>query len=107
MSITLSETAADRVRRFLDARGHGTGLRLAVKKTGCSGFAYVVDLEDEIGSGDCVFESNGIPVIVDSDTLPMVDGTHIDFAREGLSETFTYENPNVKNLCGCGESFGV
>lgn len=107
MSITLSETAADRVRRFLDARGHGTGLRLAVKKTGCSGFAYVVDLEDEIGAGDSVFESNGIPVIVDSDTLPMVDGTHIDFAREGLSETFTYDNPNVKNLCGCGESFGV
>ena len=75
MSITLSETAADRVRRFLDARGHGTGLRLAVKKTGCSGFAYLVDLEDEIRSGDSVFESNGVPVIVDSDTLPMVDGT--------------------------------
>ena len=107
MSITLSETAADRVRRFLDARGHGKGLRLGVKKTGCSGFAYVVDLEDEVGSGDNVFESNGIPVIVDSDTLPMVDGTHIDFARDGLNETFTYDNPNVKNLCGCGESFGV
>ena len=107
MSITLSETAADRVRRFLDAHGSGTGLRLAVKKTGCSGFAYVVDLEDEIGADDSVFESNGIPVIVDSDTLPMVDGTHIDFARDGLNETFTYDNPNVKSLCGCGESFGV
>ena len=85
MSITLSETAADRVRRFLDARGHGTGLRLAVKKTGCSGFAYVVDLEDEIGEEDRVFESNGIPVIVDPDTLPMVAGTHIDFKRDGLN----------------------
>ena len=107
MSITLSDTAADRVRRFLDARGHGAGLRLAVKKTGCSGFAYVVDLEDEIGKSDRVFESHGVPVIVDSGTLPMVDGTHIDFAREGLNETFTYDNPNVKNMCGCGESFGV
>ena len=107
MSITLSDTAADRVRRFLDARGHGLGLRLAVKKTGCSGFAYVVDLEDTIDEGDRVFESNGVSVIVDPGTLPMVDGTHIDFAREGLSETFTYDNPNVKNLCGCGESFGV
>ena len=107
MPITLSETAADRVRRFLGARGHGRGLRLAVKRTGCSGFAYVVDLEDEVGESDRVFESNGIPVIVDRDTLPMVDGTHIDFAREGLNETFTYDNPNVKSLCGCGESFGV
>ena len=107
MSITLSEAAAGRVRQFLDTRGHGRGLRLAVKKTGCSGFAYVVDLEDEIGDRDRVFESNGIPVIVDGDTLPMVDGTHIDFAREGLNEMFTYNNPNVKNLCGCGESFGV
>ena len=107
MPITLSETAANRVQRFLDARGHGRGLRLAVKKTGCSGFAYVVDLEDEVGESDRVFESNGIPVIVDRDTLPMVDGTHIDFAREGLNETFTYHNPNVKSLCGCGESFGV
>ena len=107
MSITLSDTASDRVRRFLDARGHGTGLRLAVKKTGCSGFAYVVDLADEIRETDRVFESNGIPVIVDAGTLPMVDGTHIDFKRDGLNETFTYDNPNVKNLCGCGESFGV
>ena len=107
MSITLSDTAADRVRRFLGARGRGIGLRLAVKKTGCSGFAYVVDLEDEIGDEDRVFESNGVSVIVDPGSLPMVAGTHIDFAREGLSETFTYDNPNVKNLCGCGESFGV
>ena len=107
MPITLSDTAAERVRRFLDARGHGMGLRLAVKKTGCSGFAYVVDLEDEARTDDSVFESNGIPVIVDPDTLPMVDGTHIDFAREGLNETFTYDNPNVKSQCGCGESFGV
>ena len=107
MSISLSDNAAERVRRFLHARGGGAGLRLAVKKTGCSGFAYVVDLEDVIGEEDRVFESNGIPVIVDPDTLVMVDGTHIDFERDGLNETFTYDNPNVKSLCGCGESFGV
>ena len=85
MSITLSETAANRIQRFLDARGHGRGLRLAVKKTGCSGFAYVVDLEDEVGESDRVFESNGIPVIVDRDTLPMVDGNPHRF-REGRTE---------------------
>ena len=107
MSITLSDTAAERVRRFLDMRGQGGGLRLSVKKTGCSGFAYVVDLEDEIGGDDRVFETNGVSVIVDPRTLPMVEGTHIDFARDGLNETFTYDNPNVKSLCGCGESFGV
>ena len=107
MSVTLSDTAAERVRRFLDASGHGRGLRLAVKKTGCSGFAYVVDLEDEIADDDRVFESNGVSIIVDPRSLPMVEGTHIDFARDGLNETFTYENPNVKSLCGCGESFGV
>ena len=107
MSITLSDTAAERVRRFLDARGHGRGLRLAVKKTGCSGFAYVVDLEDEIAEDDQVFESNGVSIIVDPRSLPMVEGTHVDFARDGLNETFTYDNPNVKSLCGCGESFGV
>ena len=107
MSITLSDTAAERVRRFLDMRGHGRGLRLAVKKTGCSGFAYMVDLEDEIADDDRVFESNGVSVIVDPRSLSMVEGTHIDFARDGLNETFTYDNPNVKSLCGCGESFGV
>ena len=107
MSITLSDTAAERVRRFLDMRGHGRGLRLAVKKTGCSGFAYVVDLEDEVADDDRVFESNGVSVIVDPRSLSMVEGTHIDFARDGLNETFTYDNPNVKSLCGCGESFGV
>ena len=107
MAITLSDTAAERVRRFLDARGHGRGLRLAVKKTGCSGFAYVVDLEDEIAEDDRVFESNGVSIIVDPRSLPMVEGTHVDFARDGLNETFTYDNPNVKSLCGCGESFGV
>ena len=107
MSVTLSDTAAERVRRFLDASGYGRGLRLAVKKTGCSGFAYVVDLEDEIADDDRVFESNGVSIIVDPRSLPMVEGTHIDFARDGLNETFTYDNPNVKSLCGCGESFGV
>ncbi len=106
MPITLSETAARRVHRFIGGRDD-TGLRLAVKKTGCSGFAYVVDLEDRIDEDDRVFESMGVRVIVDPKSLPMVDGTHIDFAHDGLNEGFTYDNPNVKNRCGCGESFGV
>ncbi|MBF2760337.1 MAG: iron-sulfur cluster assembly accessory protein [Ectothiorhodospiraceae bacterium AqS1] len=106
MSITLSENAAGRVHRFLEGRSDA-GLRLAVKRTGCSGFAYVVDLEDRIKEDDRVFESMGVRVIVDPKSLPMVDGTHIDFAQDGLSEGFTYDNPNVKNRCGCGESFGV
>ncbi|WP_025771626.1 HesB/IscA family protein [Thioalkalivibrio sp. HK1] len=106
MSITLSENAARRVHRFLADRSDA-GLRLAVKRTGCSGFAYVVDLDDRIGEGDRVFESMGIKVIVDPQSLPMIDGTHIDFAQDGLNEGFTYDNPNVKNRCGCGESFGV
>ena len=107
MAITLSERAAERVQGFIEKRGHGAGLRLAVKKTGCSGFAYVVDIEDIATSDDEVFESNGISVLVNRKTVPMVNGTHIDFEQQGLSETFTYDNPNVKNQCGCGESFGI
>lgn len=107
MAVTLSETAADRVKRFLSDRGTGIGIRLAVKSTGCSGFAYVVDFADEVGSQDHVYDSNGIKVVVDSKSLPYVDGTKIDFARQGLSESFQFHNPNVKNECGCGESFAV
>ncbi|MDX1432072.1 MAG: iron-sulfur cluster assembly accessory protein [Gammaproteobacteria bacterium] len=107
MAITLTDSAADRVRQFISTRGRGVGLRVAVKTTGCSGFAYVVDLAETIGEQDSVFESHGIKVVVDPKSLPYLDGTTIDFARDGLNEGFTYANPNVKSLCGCGESFGI
>ena len=107
MAITLTSSAADRVRHFIAARGQGVGLRLGVRKTGCSGFAYVVNYADEVGDDDRVFESEGVKVIVDAGSLPLVDGTEIDFVRHGLSEAFRFRNPNVKGECGCGESFSV
>ncbi len=107
MSVSLTASAADRVRSFLASRGRGVGLRLAVKKTGCSGFAYVVNYADEVGQGDAVFESAGVKVIVDPDSLRYVDGTEIDFVREGINEAFKFRNPNVRGECGCGESFSV
>ena len=106
MTIALSESAADRIRHFLSKDG-GIGMRVGVKKTGCSGFAYVVELADTVRSGDAIFEDRGVKVIVASKCLPYLDGMTIDFAREGLNEGFRYDNPNVKSLCGCGESFGV
>ena len=104
--ITLSELAADRIRHFLSKEG-GIGMRVGVKKTGCSGFAYVVELTDAVRSGDEVFEDRGVKIVVDAGSLPYLDGTTIDFARDGLNEGFRYDNPNVKSLCGCGESFGI
>ena len=107
MAISLTESAADRIRTFLAARGHGVGLRLGVRKTGCSGFAYVVNYADEIHTGDVVFEDRGVTVCVDPDSLPLVDGTTVDFVKQGLNEAFRFRNPNVKGECGCGESFSV
>ena len=107
MAVMLTDSAAERVKRFLAERGSGAGLRVGIKTTGCSGFAYVVDITDEIGADDRVFESHGVKVIVGSGNLAYLDGTTIDFSREGLNEGFSYDNPNVKSLCGCGESFGV
>ena len=107
MAITLTPSAADRVRNFLAARGQGLGLRLGVRKTGCSGFAYVGNYADEVHDDDQVFESEGVKVIVDAGSLALVDGTEIDFVRHGLSEAFRFRNPNVKGECGCGESFSV
>jgi iron-sulfur cluster assembly protein len=107
MAITLTASAADRIRNFIAARGQGIGLRLGVRKTGCSGFAYVVNYADEILESDRIFESGGVKVIVDADSLALVDGTEIDFVRHGLSEAFRFRNPNVKGECGCGESFSV
>lgn len=107
MSVTLTQSAAERVRGFLETRGRGVGLRLGVKKTGCSGFAYVVNYADDIGSGDLVFEDRGVKVIVDAESLRYIDGTEIDFVRHGLNEAFRFRNPNVRGECGCGESFSV
>jgi len=107
MSVSLTPAAAERVRSFLERRGGGVGLRLGVKKTGCSGFAYVVNYADEIGAGDVVFEDSGVRVVVDAESLRFVDGTEIDFVREGLNEAFKFRNPNVRGECGCGESFNV
>jgi iron-sulfur cluster assembly protein len=107
MSISLTSAAADRVRSFLGRRGHGVGLRLSVKKTGCSGFAYVVNYADEIAADDIVFENQGVKVIVDRASLDFIDGTEVDFVKQGLNEAFRFRNPNVKGECGCGESFTV
>ena len=107
MSISLTSAAADRVRSFLGRRGHGVGLRLSVKKTGCSGFAYVVNYADEVAADDVVFEDRGVKVIVDRASLGFIDGTEIDFVKQGLNEAFRFRNPNVKGECGCGESFTV
>ncbi|MCH9672724.1 MAG: iron-sulfur cluster assembly accessory protein [Gammaproteobacteria bacterium] len=107
MSVILTEAAADRVKGFLATQADSVGLRLGVKPSGCSGFAYVVDLTEAIEPEDEVYESCGVKVIVDKEAIPIVAGTTIDFKRAGLNEGFTYENPNVTSECGCGESFGV
>jgi iron-sulfur cluster assembly protein len=107
MAISLTKPAADRVRSYLDARGGGVGLRLGVKKTGCNGFAYVINYADSIEDSDVVFEQRGIKVIVDPKSLELIDGTEVDFVKEGLNEAFRFRNPNVTGECGCGESFSV
>lgn len=107
MAIKLTEAAAGRIRNFIDSRGHGVGLRLGIKKTGCSGFAYVVNYADRVGSEDVVFEDRGVKVIVDSESLRYIDGTVVDFVKQGLNEAFRFSNPNIKGECGCGESFTV
>ena len=107
MTISLTPAAAERVRTFMASRGKGVGLRLGVKQTGCSGYAYVVSYADEIGANDTVFEEGGIKVVVDRESLKFVDGTEIDFVRTGLNEAFKFRNPNVRGECGCGESFNV
>ncbi len=107
MAITLTPAAADRVQSFIEARGKGVGLRLAIKKTGCSGFAYVVNYADDVERDDRVFEHLGVKVIVDPESLRYIDGTEVDFVKQGLNEAFRFRNPNVKGECGCGESFNV
>ena len=105
--ITLTDNAAARVRDFIAKRGSGIGLRLGVKATGCSGFAYVVDYADEVGDDDVVFETDDVRVVVDRQSLDLIDGTEVDYVREGLNEAFRFRNPKAAGECGCGESFSV
>ena len=107
MAVTLTASAAERVQKFLANRGKGEGLRLGVRTSGCSGMAYVLEFADEIDAEDQVFESHGVKVIIDPKSLVYLDGTEVDFAKEGLNEGFKFNNPNVKDACGCGESFTV
>ena len=107
MAITLTDAAASHIKSFLDGRGKGVGLRLGVRTTGCSGMAYVLEFADEVGEDDTVFEDNDVTVIIDPKSLVYLDGTELDFAKEGLNEGFKFNNPNAKNECGCGESFNV
>jgi iron-sulfur cluster assembly protein len=107
MAVTLTANAAERVRKFLTQRGKGEGLRLGVRNSGCSGKAYVIEYADRIEPEDLVYESHGVKVIIDPKSLIYLDGTELDYSREGLNEGFKFNNPNVKNSCGCGESFNV
>ena len=107
MAITLTEKAAKHIARYLGRRGKGIGLRFGVRTTGCSGLAYKLEYVDEAAAEDQVFESHGVKVFVDPKSLPYIDGTELDFAREGLNEGFKFINPNVKDECGCGESFRI
>ena len=107
MAISLTEPAAERVRNYLNNRGGGIGLRIGVKKTGCNGFAYVVNYADAVNDDDSVFEDGGVTVVVDQESLALIDGTEVDFVKEGLNEAFRFRNPNVSGECGCGESFSI
>mgnify|MGYP003702899609 CR=1 FL=1 len=107
MAISLTQAAADHVSKFLVNRGKGIGLRLGVKTSGCSGMAYVLEFADELEPDDQVFEDHGVKVIVDPKSLLYLDGTELDFTKEGLNEGFKFNNPNVKDACGCGESFTI
>ena len=107
MAITLTERAAKHVQKQFAKQGNTIGLRLAVRTVGCSGKAYKLDFVDTANSEDLRFESQGITVFVDKDSMSFVDGTELDFVRDGLNEEFKYNNPNVKAQCGCGESFSI
>jgi iron-sulfur cluster assembly protein len=107
MAITLTEKAASHVQSYLAKRGKGVGLRVGVRTSGCSGMAYKLEFADTIEPSDLQFESHGVRVVVDPKALPYVDGTELDYTREGLNEGFKFSNPNVKDECGCGESFNV
>ena len=107
MAVTLTDRAAQHVQRYIEKRGKGVGLRLGVRTSGCSGLAYKLEYADDVRPEDKEFESHGVRVIVDPKSLPYLDGTELDFAREGLNQGFKFNNPNVQDSCGCGESFNV
>ena len=107
MAVSLSERAAQHVVHYITKRGKGIGLRLGVRISGCSGVAYKLEFADMVEEGDVEFESHGVRVLVDAKSLPYLDGTRLDYVREGLNEGFKFDNPNVKGACGCGESFSV
>jgi iron-sulfur cluster assembly protein len=107
MTISLTDAAAERVKNHIQRRGKGMGLRLAVRKTGCSGLKYVVDFADAIEVGDTVFEDKGVKVVINPGSLAYLEGSVVDFAREGFNEGFRFSNPNEKDRCGCGESFNI
>ncbi|HEY5624418.1 MAG TPA: iron-sulfur cluster assembly protein IscA [Gammaproteobacteria bacterium] len=107
MAISLTPSAVERVRNYLEQRGSGVGLRVGVRKTGCSGYAYVIDYADSIEDDDIIFEDDGIKVVVSRESLDLIDGTEVDFVKQGINEAFKFRNPNVKGECGCGESFSV
>jgi iron-sulfur cluster assembly protein len=107
MAISLTDSAADRVRTYMKTRENSVGLRLGVTQTGCSGYSYVINYADEIDATDVVFEDKGIKVVVQPDALELIDGTEVDFVKNGLNEAFSFRNPNISGECGCGESFNV
>jgi iron-sulfur cluster assembly protein len=107
MAISLTDSAAKRVRTHLELRGTGIGLRLGVTQTGCSGYSYVINYADKVDESDVVFEDKGVTVVVDPEALELIDGTEVDFVKNGLNEAFSFRNPNITGECGCGESFNV
>ena len=107
MAISLTDAAAERVRSYLENRENHLGLRLGVTSTGCSGYSYVINYAEEIGADDVIFEDKGVKVVIDPEALALIDGTQVDFVKNGLNEAFSFRNPNIKGECGCGESFNV
>ena len=107
MAISLTDSAAERVHNYLQARGQGIGLRLGITETGCSGYSYVINYADEVAANDIVFEDKGVKIVVDPEALKLIDGTEVDFVKNGLNEAFSFKNPNVTGECGCGESFNI
>ena len=107
MSVLLTESAADQIRKQLEKRGQGIGLKLGVKEAGCTGYAYTLAYADELEDGDFVHEEHGVKVVINDKDLPYLEGIELDYCREGINEAFRFNNPNVKDTCGCGESFSV
>jgi len=107
MAVVLTESAAKQIQKQLESRGEGLGLKLGVKKSGCSGFAYTIEYADALNEGDKVYETFGVKVVVSADNVDTLDGLVLDYAKEGINEAFKFNNPNVKGTCGCGESFSV